>query len=274
MQSLVLGSPKRFTIRATMEGGLPDGYISDLMVREHSLKNGDRNMLKKSLRMAGLVVVAAVGMAGAHLSTTGLTPKGGETLHVGDAVSIKWTETVHHAGGTDIDLSIDGGKTWTTVKKAFADLETLNTFNWTVPNSVSTSAKLRICLGAGASCSDVKVSDPASNPPYVIVTDVFTIAAASSVIPSAEQSKDMSVQFNSDTRNVDVSFGLTESKDVQLQAFDTQGRLLATLIQGAFAAGNYRLSLFSNRLDISGGSLIFKLKIGDQLKSHTWTMVR
>ena len=72
---------------------------------------------------------------------------------------------------------------------------------------------------------------------------------------------------------MNVSFALAESGPVLLQAFDTRGRLMATLVERDFAAGSHTLSLFSNRLETSR-ALLFKLTAGAQVQSHNWTPTR
>ncbi|HKP97320.1 MAG TPA: hypothetical protein VJ385_16350 [Fibrobacteria bacterium] len=69
---------------------------------------------------------------------------------------------------------------------------------------------------------------------------------------------------------MDVSFGLAGSEAVLLQAFDARGRLVATLIEGNYAAGEHDLSVFSNRLITGSGSPVFRLKVGNRVKTHTW----
>jgi hypothetical protein len=66
---------------------------------------------------------------------------------------------------------------------------------------------------------------------------------------------------------VDVSFSLARNESVSLQAFDTQGRLVATLLEGAYGPGNHKRSVFSNRLGALTGSLIFRLQAGDQART-------
>jgi len=235
--------------------------------------NGEWDMLHKNWLKTGFTVLALAGMASAHLTDGSLSVKGGETFAVNEAVTLKWNVSVLHDGKMDIDFSKDGGTTWISVKAGYQAVSGDNSFKWTVPNEPTVKGKIRVCLGAGASCADVKVSSPGASAPYSLVSPVFTVSGTSAVLARSEAGVS-SLRFNPETRNVDVSFGLVEAKNVTLQAFDTQGRLLATLVQGDFAAGNHKLSLFSNRLDASGSSLVFKLKVGNQVQSHTWTMVR
>jgi hypothetical protein len=236
-------------------------------------------MLGKKWLRAGILIAAAAGMANAHLSMDGLKPAAGEVLKIGSTYAVTWKEVNNHAKGSNIDLSVDGGKTWSTIKKDYADNLGTNTFNWTVAGAATTTAKLRICQHEGTpvtACRDVDNVNALTadiNGNYFMITGAFTIAATTG-IRSVSGASGFSVDFRPETRNVDVAFGLADNRPVLLQAFDTQGRLLATLIQGDFAAGEHKLSLFSGLLNGSGGSLIFKLKVGDQVQSHTWTSAR
>lgn len=224
--------------------------------------------------------MTAAGMASAHLFADGLKPTAGEALSVGATYKITWKEQFNHAKGTNIDLSTDGGSTWTTIKENFNDAQGDNSFNWTVAGTATATAKIRICQHDGGTvkaCADADNTNSLTSAPngnYVLVTSAFTIGSSTGIHSVSAASGAFTVDFRPETRNVDVSFGLSESKPVLLQAFDTQGRLLATLVQGDFAAGNHKLSLFSNRLDASGNSLIFKLKVGNQVQSHTWNGIR
>jgi hypothetical protein len=238
-------------------------------------------MLHENWMKTGLAIVMATGIASAHLSEDGFKPAAGETVKVGSTYAITFRASVAHTGGTDIALSVDGGETWTDIKKDYKDASGLNTFNWTVAGSASTTAKIRICQHGGLPANPCTNSDKtnslnATNKDgnYVMVGKAFTISGTTALRPITSASNPFSVDFRPESRNVNVSFGLAEGEDVLLQAFDHQGRLLATLVQGAFKAGSHRLSLAAKGLDASGGTLVFKLKIGDQVQSHTWTQAR
>lgn len=237
-------------------------------------------MWHKNWMKTGLAVLTAVGIASAHLSLSGAKPAGGETVAVGDTLTIAFTEGNNHGFGVDIALSRDGGTTWTDIKKAFTDQAGANTFKWKVEGAATTMAKIRICqFGSSAKtpCADsegANVLGDGSKGHYILVSPAFTISGTSALRPVTAGTNPFSVDFRPESRNVDVSFGLTEGKEVLLQAFDSQGRLLATLVQGAFAAGSHKLSLAAKGLDASGGSLVFKMKIGNQVQSHTWMSIR
>jgi anti-sigma28 factor (negative regulator of flagellin synthesis) len=68
------------------------------------------------------------------------TPNGGETLHVGDAQTIKWTSTT--TDKLKIELSINGGASWSTLADSIANTQS---YTWSsIPNSPSDSCLIRI----------------------------------------------------------------------------------------------------------------------------------
>lgn len=235
-------------------------------------------MLQKNWLKTGLVVLTAAGLASAHLTNNSLSIKGGETLTPNEPVTIKWNVGVLHSG-SDIDLSVNGGTSWTTIKKNFQETSGSNSFNWTVAGAATQTARIRICQHGSpttAGCRDSDVTNSPSstiNGNYILVSPAFTIASTSGLGRAAASQGAFALDFTPATRNVDVAFALAEGGPVLLQAFDTRGRLMATLVEGDFAAGSHKLSLFSNRLETSG-ALLFKLKAGAKVQSHSWTPAR
>jgi methionine aminopeptidase len=228
-------------------------------------------------RMGYLIGISLLGLttfAGAHLTAGSLVPAGGGTIHVGDVVSIQWTVNIFHAGKTDIGYSKDGGTTWTSLINTFQDAAGANTYSWTVKaNQVSTMGKLRICQMAGVACTDANnVSAPSTGGPYVLVNQTFTVATVTGLVPAAKDSKALSMEFNPGSRAVEIGFALKETQSVVLEAFDTQGRLMATLLEGSYGAGSHQLSVFSNRLERLAGAGVFKLKVGEEVKTQTWNV--
>ena len=242
------------------------------------IENGDMEMMRKIGLKAGFVVLAAAGLASAHLTDKSLSIKGGESFTPNQSVTITWSVSVLHAG-SDIDLSVNGGTSWTTLKEDFKETSGSNSFKWTVAGSATQTAKIRICQhesGTTPGCRDSDVTNSPSstkNGNYILVSPAFTIASTSGLGQAAAPQGGFALDFISATRNVNVSFALAESGPVLLQAFDARGRVMATLVERDFAAGSHKLSLFSNRLETSG-ALIFKLKAGAQVQSHSWIPAR
>lgn len=240
--------------------------------------NGDGYMKRKYALKAGLVILMAAALAGAHLGDKSLSIKGGETFAPNQSVPIKWNVSVLHSG-SDIDLSLNGGASWTTIKEDFKESSGTNTFNWTVTGAASQTARIRICQhgsSTSAGCRNQDVTDSPSgtvNGNYILVSPAFTISAPSGLGQAAAPQGAFALDFIPATRNVNVSFALAASGPVLLQAFDAGGRLVATLVESDFAAGSHKLSLFSNRLQTTG-ALLFKLKAGAQVQSYNWTPAR
>lgn len=221
------------------------------------------------------VALLGAGLAHSHLVATSLSPKGGETLHVGDNISILWSADQNHNEGIDIAFSKDGGTTWKDLKNDLNDnVKVGNTFKWVVTADAETNNGLfRVCQSGP--CTNQKVTRAGGNGgPWYLVSGAVTISPSTTGIQSPQAASGLDMDFNPSTRSMDVSFSLARRESVLLQAFDTQGRLAATLIDGEYSAGPHALSVFSNGLGANGGSLVFKLKAGEQVKTHTWLNLR
>ncbi|MEO7426073.1 MAG: hypothetical protein ABI036_12870 [Fibrobacteria bacterium] len=232
-------------------------------------------MRAKNWQAAGILVLSAMGMAGAHLVATGLKPAGGEAFSVGTPTKITWNVSVLHDGKMNIDFSKDDGATWTTVKAFTAAGTGVQEFNWT-PDATTEKGKIRICQTAGQpACTNAQnTSNPGTSAPYILVTSSFKVATVDGIAQRSAPVENDFVAFNPDARSLDVSFQLAEAKDVSLQAFDAQGHLLATLLEGRQGAGSHTLSVFSNRLNSFSGALVFKLKVGDKVSAQSWNATR
>lgn len=223
----------------------------------------------------GLGCLLAAGMANAHLMADGLKPGAGETLKKGDTYTITFKEQVNHGKNADIALSIDGGTTWSDIKTGFGDQQGENSFKWTVAGATTINAKIRICQKDPNGCTNAdNVSDingTKGGGHYILVSPAFTIAEAGSGVLAASSAQPFSIDYHPSTRNVDVSFGLSEAREISLNVFDAQGRLMATLVQGRFEAGSHTLSVFSDKVDPSASALVFKLNLGNQVRTHLWS---
>ncbi len=77
------------------------------------------------------------------------SPAEGDSWYIGQTYTISW-EAPHITTNIDIHYSTDGGSSWIPVVSALPDT---GTYNWTVPNTPSTTARIRIqdTGGGGAS---------------------------------------------------------------------------------------------------------------------------
>ncbi len=217
----------------------------------------------------------AVGMASAHLSMKALKPAATDQLKITETFTITWTVVFAHGKGTDIAVSRDDGTTWTDIKNGFTEASGENTFKWTVTGPTSSKAKIRICEQGDSPkpCTDAnKTTDSTSGTGghYVLVSPAFVIAEAGSAVLGTAGQAPFSIGFNPESRNVDVSFSLSQAEAVSLEAFDMQGHLIANLAQGRYEAGAHRLSVFSNRLSGASQAMVFRLKLGAQVHTQAW----
>jgi hypothetical protein len=226
-------------------------------------------------KVSGLVFLA-MGLSNAHLVASSLAPAGGEKLTAGEQVSIAWKAGKNHPDNPnkiEISFSKDGGITWSGVGSGIPDTEVDNIYKWRVPADLTTQGRIRVCQSGPCTTQNVTKAE-GNNSPWYLVSNNFTIQAATGIAAPSASSRHLGIDFHPATRNVDVTFATAALEPVLLQAFDPQGHLVATLLQGNYAAGSHALSIFSNRLPASTGTLIFKLQVGQDVETHTFMMVR
>lgn len=205
-----------------------------------------------------LALTLALGFAGAHahLKQGSLYPKGGETFAIGQKVTIGWVQIQGHDGLYDLYFSKNGGTAWTEFAGHWqgpkGDGDSVK-YDWTVPaNSATTQGVIRICQLAGGECKDNN---------YILKSGNFTITATSAV--RAEDAAGAgSLEYDAATGGLSVALPLAAPSHVTLQAFDSRGRLLATLLDEDRPAGAVALSLFSNRLQSLHGAVALRLGWG------------
>lgn len=105
-------------------------------------------------------------------------------------------------------------------------------------------------------------------------TDVAAPSMSPSASPAASGSDQGAyfapfMRFDPDAGNLDVTFGIDQAARVSLQAFDTQGKLLAILLDVNEGSGFHQLSLFSNRLQGYKGHVVFQLRAGNSMLAET-----
>jgi hypothetical protein len=126
------------------------------------------------------------------------TPNGGETLTVGQAYNITWTtENIPESDPIEIQLSADGGSTYAMVNDGTFGTYG-GTYQWSVPDSVTTSAKIKIFNTAKnvADSSDTDFSIVAPEPTLAVtypnggetflVGNAYTIRWATANIPDTD----------------------------------------------------------------------------------------
>ena len=217
----------------------------------------------------GMAVLTAAGLAGAHLTPSSLTLSPETPFTAGEAVTVAWTVAVSHGSPINIDISKDGGTTWSSIKAGLTDATGAATYHMTMPADATTHGKIRVCQGSASDCAKIKASQP-STPPYTLVSPEFTIAGSSAILPAAKPA--YALGFESASGKFVADFELVRAENVVVQAFDFQGRLQATLLQGPFQAGQHKVSLSVPRSLAASPALVFRLKLGDAV--HTQAFAR
>jgi hypothetical protein len=82
------------------------------------------------------------------------------------------------------------------------------------------------------------------------------------------------MRFDADAGNLDVTFGIDQAARITLHAYDTQGKLLAILLDGNQVAGFHHLSLFSNHLQGYQGRVMFQLRAGQSVLAESRLQAR
>ena len=215
-------------------------------------------------------ILGAAGLASAHLGAVS-SPTAGQSFAPGSTVNLKWGVDVAHSG-MDIAYSTDGS-TWTTVATNLGSR--VASYNWSVPEGLSsTTVRLRVCQRSSASvqgCTNANNSNSLSSTVsgqggqvYVAISPVFTVSGSTGLLSPAGEFAGAQFRFDASIRSLDVSFPMEKAGRATLQAFDTQGKLLATLLDEERAQGVHRVSIFSSSLDASK-TMVFRLQAGDKV---------
>lgn len=191
-----------------------------------------------------------------------LTPNGGESWTVGTSHDITWTATdASGVASVDLDYSADGGGSWTPIATGEPND---GVFAWTVPPTPSANALVR-----------VTAYDPASNSASDTSDAVFTIA---DVVDVPTAGAPAAVRLLAPRPNParggagTLAFELPAADDVRLEALDAQGRRVATLAAGRFAAGRHSLPA---RFAAPPGVYRVRLVTGaGAIAERGWTLLR
>jgi len=101
-------------------------------------------------------------------------PNGGEIFAVGSTRTIRWTHTIPAGGGVNLDVSRDGGVTWTPIALNVGNTNaTTGSFNWVVSGPATATARIRVRWTADAAANDI------SNANFTIAAPSLTVAQPS-----------------------------------------------------------------------------------------------
>lgn len=158
------------------------------------------------------------------------SPNTAVTLDIGATHDITWTAS-DGSGVTAVDLaySTDGGATFPNV--IATGLANTGSYGWTVPNDPSTTARVR-----------VTAHDPFANQGTDVSDVDFTIQTATGVGEGTVTALELAPVQPTPVRGTGlVGFALPAAARVRLSVLDVQGREVATLAEGDYAAGRHQV---------------------------------
>jgi hypothetical protein len=195
----------------------------------------------------------------AQLKPGSMTPAGGEAYHVGQEVSVKWTQEKGNDGKYDLYFSKNGGTRFSEFEANWQGPTTDNTevtYKWKVPaGSETENGVLRVCQMAGGHCSDRN---------YVLDSEAFAVTTNAVAIAPKSVTKN-GILLQGSKGALSASFKLNQAGRVTLKALNLEGREIATLIDQQASAGDFQFDLFSRALQGQKGPLFFNLSLDNQL---------
>lgn len=221
-------------------------------------------------KLLGAILIAAT-YASAHLNPV-TNPKASQSLEAGSMVMITWSVDQPH-NNQDLAYSTDG-KTWTNITTDLGKSAT--SFNWKVPSTPSTTVRVRVCQkenigGTVTGCTDNENTQNLSagkqvtgGKIYTAITGNFTIQGGTGVRAAKAAARTGRPMLNASSNKVEASFNLENSSRVLLQAFDAQGRLVATLMDENRAGGPQSISVPAE--DFGGNrATVYRLQTAEQV---------
>ncbi|MDP4114805.1 MAG: SBBP repeat-containing protein [Bacteroidota bacterium] len=170
-----------------------------------------------------------------HLANLLLTsPNGGESWIIGSSHDIKWESNI--SSNIKIEYSTNNGSDWTTITGSVPSIT--HEYSWIIPNTLSTTCKIRITALDSTSQSDI--SD-----------GFFTIGLTSSIndnnlVPlSNNLSQNYPNPFNPQTT---ISYSVAQESNVVIKVYDILGKEVAKLLNEGKKAGAYNIQFNASKL--------------------------
>lgn len=230
-------------------------------------------------KILGAFLITAT-CAWAHLNPV-TNPKTGQSHEAGAMVTITWSVDQPH-NNQDLAYSTDG-KTWTSITTNLG--RTATSFSWKVPGTPSTTVRVRVCQkqnlgGTVAGCTDNENTQNlsagkqvAGGSVYTAITGNFTIQGGTGVKDAKAGARPERLKLNASSNQVEASFQLANPGRVLLQAFDAQGRLVATLMDENRAGGPQSISVPAQ--DFGGSrATVYRLQAGEQVVGKSYSPPR
>ncbi len=158
-------------LHATLVPGSTEVYRVDSFIASYDATTSDHFPVLTRYTFGG---GAAPG------SVTVSAPNGGETITGGTVRNVTWTSS--GISNVKLEYTLNGGTSWTQIVASTP--ASAGSYGWTVPNTASTSARVRVSDAAAAATSDA--SDGAftvvvSSPARVIINEILANEPGSNV---------------------------------------------------------------------------------------------
>lgn len=190
-----------------------------------------------------------------------IAPNGGEEWHVGTNQSITWSAPAD-VTVVKIELSVDGGFSYSTIYGAAPSTPSNGQYSWTVSNTPSQTALIRISDATDASRYDVSDAN-------------FTISIGSTVGVAEERVAGISMAAtaspNPATASTQIRWHQAAHAAVAIRLFDATGALVRTIDAGVREAGEQQLPLSVS--DLPSGVYRFQI-VGAGMVSGVISVMR
>ena len=148
------------------------------------------------------------------------SPNGGEIYQVGGPnQTISWVKNGTFTTTLRIDYSTNNGVTWTNIVTGLAN--TTTSYNWTIPNTPSTTCLVRVYEGTTATPPACKVDQSNAT---------FTISAATPVITVTSPNTNVTWYTGSTTNNITWTYPYYPSNNVKIEYSTDNGVTWTTII--------------------------------------------
>jgi hypothetical protein len=169
-----------------------------------------------------------------HIVTV-TAPNGGEDWVVGTNHSISWTR--ENVSLVKIEYSTDNGSVWIVVVASVPSVA--GSYNWTIPNTVSTQCLVRISETINPSVNDV------SDATFIIEGGVSVEDLHSGIPKDYELFQNYPNPFNPSTK---IGFAIPSSGQVTIEIFNQLGEQVATIFNSNLSVGYYEIDFDARNL--------------------------
>jgi len=138
-------------------------------------------------------------------SVTIIAPNGGENFDPASIASVRWTSQSISSNYAYLYYSVDGGSSWNYITGAYSYDNTINTYNWTVPNNPSTNCLFKITDYNNASYFDTSDARFTINQPTPAVTvnypnggESLTASTSTTITYTSQSITNVKIEYTTD----------------------------------------------------------------------------